>query len=89
MVNLGAGHEPVMRRASEAVLEASGCGTSERKIWLKRIKESFMGTWVLDLGYKMYMCGGLFQVPEVRDWGSVCGEGRWVRMRPRSGLALK
>lgn len=48
-----------------------------------------MGTWMLDLGYKMYMCGGLFQVPEVRDWGSVCGEGRWVRMRPRSGLALK
>lgn len=38
-----------------------------------------------------------FRHQEFRDWGGreggraapVCGEGRWVRMRPRSGLPLK
>lgn len=60
-------------------------------------QENFVGTWVLYLGHKGYICNGLFQAPGVRDWGgregggaaSVCGEGRWVRMRPRSGLPLK
>lgn len=84
---MGADHKPVLRRAGEAVLEASGQGPSERKIWLNRIKDNFVGTWMLDLGHKGYMCNGLFQAPGVRDWDgregggavSVCGEGRWVQ----------
>lgn len=53
-VNMGADHKPVMCRVSEVAFVASVQGTSEKKIWMNRIRDNFMRNWLLDLVHKEY-----------------------------------
>lgn len=51
---MGADHKPVMCRVSEVAFVASVQGTSEKKIWMNRIRDNFMRNWLLDLVHKEY-----------------------------------
>lgn len=95
MVSMGADHKPVLGRASEAVPGATGELLQKGRVGWTRSRTTIMGTWVLYLGHKGYICNRLSWTPgQGLGWtregkGCFCLGGQMGEDEPKKWPSLK